>query len=534
VLLAIGAPLDAQHAAAAPPSAAFDVADYDLTLDLPDTGSHIEGRAELTVRRLAPADTLRLDLVALHVDSVLVAGRAAAFVRDSASIRIPISADAGDSLTVVVRYDGAPADGLIIRTDARGRWVAFGDNFAQRARYWIPSIDDPSDKATVTWTVRAPSDRRVVANGELVEEIPLSAPGGIARTLTRWRESRPIPTYTMVIAAAPLAYIDLGRSACGRSDFGGCVRQAVYVEPEAVDVLPGPFAEAPAIMDFYATLVAPFPYERLAHLQSRTRFGGMENATAIFYADRSVRERTLRPSTVAHEMAHQWFGDAVTETRFADLWLSEGFATYFAALWVRHAEGDSAFRDEMARTRLEIIRSPVTAQRPVRDTMETDYLALLNTNSYQKGAWTLHMLRTLLGDSAFFRGVRAYYVAHRHGNARSEDLRDALERASGDSLGWFFDQWLTRPGYPEVTTRWRYDRGSHRVTLYVEQGARFAPFRFPLTVEVEEAGGGRHRVTVPVAAERSQRVVLPILLNAPPRTIVYDPDVALLATFTAR
>lgn len=533
-LLFLAVPLAAQASDRLDRSA-VDVVHYDITLDLPDTGAAIEGRAVLTVRRLAPVDTLRLDLVALRVDSVLVAGRPTRFARDSETIGVPLPRGSGDTLTVAVRYGGVVTDGLIIRTDSLGRWTAFGDNFAQRARYWIPSIDRPGDKATVTWTVRAPSDRRVVANGELLEETPLPPAGaGPPRTLTRWRASRPIPTYTMVIAAAPLAYVDLGRVACGRSELGGCVRQAVYVEPELVDVLPGPFTRANEIVDFFATLVAPFPYERLAHLQSLTRFGGMENATAIFYSDRGFRRGTLREGTVAHETAHQWFGDAVTESRFADLWLSEGFATYFAALWTQHAYGDSAFRAEMARLRTEVLESPVVAQRPVRDTAQTDPLALLNANSYQKGAWVLHMVRGLLGDSAFFRGVREYYLAHRHGNASTDDLRRALEHASGESLAWFFDQWLERPGYPTFTTRWRYDPELRRVTLDVEQSTRSAPFRFLLTVEVHDASGRSLRTTVPVAARRSQRIILPLRLDAAPRTLLVDPDVQLLASITAR
>jgi aminopeptidase N len=514
---------------------ALDVVHYELALDLPDTGAHISGRAALTVWRADRADTLDLDLVSLHVDSVLVNGAGVAFVRDSATIHVPLPGGTGDTLRVVVRYDGVPSDGLIIRTDSLGRWTAFGDNWPQRARYWIPGVDAPNDKATVEWTVRAPANRRVVANGELVEEVPLPPDStGAARTLTRWRESRPIPTYLMVIAAAPLAYYDLGRAACGRSAFGGCVRQSVYVAPEMIDWLPGPFAHALDIVDYFSTLIAPFPYEHLAHVQSSTRFGGMENATAIFYADRSFRTRTLNVSTIAHETAHQWFGDAVTESSFADLWLSEGFATYFAALWEEHSLGDSAFRAEMAATRNAIVASPVTAERPVHDSVETNMLALLNTNSYQKGAWTLHMLRSMVGDSAFFRGVRAYYAAHRDGNARTDDLREALERSSGRPLGWFFDQWLRRPGFAELATHWRYDSASHRVSLYVEQGVRFAPYRFALAVEVRDADGRAHRVTVSVAAERSQRIVLPLRLDAPPRALVMDPDVQLLATFATQ
>jgi aminopeptidase N len=412
--------------------------------------------------------------------------------------------------------------------------MAFGDNWPNRARNWIPSVDHPSDKATVTWTVTAPSDRRVVANGELLEETPLEAgrageTGG--RTRTRWRETRPIPVYLMVIAAAPLAFYDLGPAACARAEVPGCVRQSVYVAPESRDFLPGPFAEATDIVDFFSALVGPFPYEKLAHLQSSTRFGGMENASAIFYADKLFRDRSLRPGLIAHETAHQWFGDAVTEREWGHLWLSEGFASYLEPLWVRHASGDSAFRATMATIRDEVIASPVTAARPVLDTAQTNYLELLNTNSYQKGAWVLHMLRTVVGDSAFFRGVRSYYARHKHGTALTDDLRREVEGTSGTRLEWFFDQWLRRPGFVELTTAWRYDPKARRVTLSLAQGERFAPYRFPLTVEVVDSDGAVRRATVQVPAERRAEVRIPLALTGRPRRVAFDPDVELLARF---
>ena len=170
-------------------SSRIDVLDYAITSTFPIAAPRSTG-AVLTIRRWSPVDTLVLDLVALRVDSVLVDDRPVSFARTDSVVRIPIARVAGDSFSVAVRYGGEPKDGLIIRTDSAGRWTAFGDNWPNRARNWIPSIDHPSDKATVTWTVRAPSDRRVVANGELMEETPLPVrPGRHSRTLTRWRGS---------------------------------------------------------------------------------------------------------------------------------------------------------------------------------------------------------------------------------------------------------------------------------------------------------------------------------------------------------
>ncbi len=335
----------------------------------------------------------------------------------------------------------------------------------------------------------------------------------------------------MVIAAAPLAYYDLG---CGSIAVTNCVRQSVYVAPEVRDFLPGPFSEANGMMDYFVKLIAPFPYEKLAHLQSSTRFGGMENASAIFYSDAGFRRGTMGTGVIAHETAHQWFGDAVTPLDWGHLWLSEGFATYFKELWVRHSAGDTAFRRQMRKLRDEILTSEVVVTRPVMDTAETQYINLLNTNSYQKGGWVLHMLRGQVGDSAFFRGVRAYYRRYKHGNATTDDFMGVMERTSGQRLGWFFDQWLRRPGFAEVASRWSYDERTRRVSLGIAQGQQFPPFRFPLVIEIREASGTVRRVTVPVGASRVQRFTLPVRLDRAPEKVILDPDVQLLGSFTTR
>jgi len=538
-LSALSAPVLAQRKPVAGPlpyRPGLDVADYAITIDLPERGSTIEARAVLAVRRTAHVDTLVLDLVGLRVDSVLVDDRAARFTRTDSSLRVAIDHVIRDSFAVAIRYGGEPKDGLIIRTDSLGRWTGFGDNWPNRARNWIPSIDHPSDKATVTWTVRAPSDRKVVANGELVEETPLprGAATGASRTLTRWREARPIAPYLMVIAAAPLVYYDLGRAGCGESEFDACVRQSVYVTPELRDYVPGPFADAPAMVRLYSRLVAPFPYEKLAHLQSSTRYGGMENAGAIFYSDGAFRRRSVRAGLIAHETAHQWFGDAVTAREWPHVWLSEGFATYFAELWTEHAAGDSAFRASMTRIRDQIVRAEEVATRPVIDTTQTNLMELLNTNSYQKGGWTLHMLRALVGDSAFFTGIRSYYLANRHSTALTDDLQRAVEGASGRALGWFFDQWLRRPGYAEVTTSWRFDPEQRRVVATIAQGNRFGHYRFPLTVAVTDANGRERRATIDVPAAATATIVVPLDVDAAPRGVTFDPDVRVLGTVRAR
>jgi aminopeptidase N len=510
---------------------AFDVSDYALTIDLPDTGSTIRASATLTVTRTARSDTLVLDLLDLAVDRVTVDGRAVKFQQRPETVAIPLPAKRRTPAiyTVTVDYGGTVKDGLIVRVDSAKRWTYFGDNWPNRARHWIPSIDHPSDKATVTWRVRAPSSRTVVANGNFVSTRPL----GGDRAETVWRESRRIPVYLMVIAAAPLERYDLGETACGLADLQRCVPQSVYTAPEQAGMMPGPFARAGEIVQLFGRLVGPFPYEKLAHLQSSTRFGGMENASEIFYADGAFRRRTMNDELIAHETAHQWFGDAVTEREWAHLWLSEGFATYFAALWTRAARGDSAFRTQMERIRRTVLAdTTAVTHRPVIDTAETNYLALLNRNSYEKGGFVLHMLRAQVGERAFFDALRAYYTKHKNSTAVTDDLRAEMERQSKQQLGWFFDQWLRRPGYPEVTAEWSYDATTHEVVVSAQQGSRFGTYQFALTVAAVDSSGAQHRATITMSADGSPPPQARIPLATPPSAVVLDPDVELLASLS--
>ena len=533
---AIGPGARRDAATAMPYRPGVDVLSYDLSLELPRAGNVIRGVATLAVRHTTGLDTLVLDLVRLTVDSVRSDGKRVAFTRTPNEIHIPFRPNGKFAVRIEVTYHGPVEDGLIVRTDSAGRWTGFGDNWPNRARYWIPSVDHPSDKSTVSWTVTAPAERTVVANGALVDRTTL--PDG--RVRTRWRESHPIAVYLMVIAAAPLVEYPLGNTACGFGAEGSergeraannCVRQFVYVAPEQRPTLPGAFSQAGEIVRYFASLVGNFPYEKLAHLQSSTRFGGMENATAIFYDDAAFRTGRMNEGLIAHETAHQWFGDAVTEREWPHLWLSEGFATYFAALWTEHAHGDSAFHAAMASIRSTVLADPVDVPtHPVIDTVPRELLSLLNRNSYEKGGFVLHMLRRQVGDSAFFGALRAYYASYRDGTVLTDDLRQEMERASGQSLGWFFDQWLRRPGYPELDVTWSSDPSSQQVTLDIVQGSRFGAYRFPLTVELRGANGATERATVLVPAEPRARIALPRSARPlTPTALVVDPNVELLA-----
>ncbi|MBM3908031.1 MAG: M1 family metallopeptidase [Gemmatimonadetes bacterium] len=537
-LLMLAAPLAAQQplSSAPPPPSQPAVESYLFALDLSASLPHIVGTARVRFDAPLAVDTVRLDLHA----TMRVAGAwtgcgddrvPAPWVHRDHVLRIAIVAAAREARCVHVAYSGAPRDGLIISADTAGRWSAFGDNFPNRARFWLPTQDHPSRKAWVSFVVTAPAGWSVVANGALVGTQD-TADG---RVTTTWRTERPIPTYGMVIAAGPLTKFGLGETACGFAEDGGCVPQAVWTAPEQTRWLPGAFAQAGRIVEFFAQLVGAYPYEKLGHVQSRTRYGGMENPSAIFYFDQGFRRTGgIDEGLIAHETAHQWFGNAVTEREWAHLWLSEGFATFFAALWTQHARGDSAYARELAQMREAVLKADVVTRRAVIDSVEADPNRLLNENSYSKGGLVLAMLREELGDSAFLRGIRRYVTAHRHGTAMTDDLRRAMEGASGRSLGWFFDQWLRKPGWAELRTEWAWDAATKRATLLVEQGERFGAYELLLPIEVETARGERLRASIRLDARASQAILLDHPFDAAPVAVRCAPDHRLLATCRAK
>ena len=312
---------------------ALHVTSYAFSILIPDTGANISALASVSYR--APtADTLRLNLVGLTVDSVRTTQRATPYSYDGQILRVPVG-PSDSSATIQIIYHGIPRDGLFIGTDRRGRRVAFADNWPERARYWLPVVDRPAAKAAVSFHVDMPASWRAIANGDLVgcNVIRIDHAAGFCD----WHERWPIPAYTMVVGAGRFT-VSRHRPIIHGSD---TIPITVWTYPEDSAFADSfPFRRATEIVEVMQRLIAPFPYEKLAHVQSSTKFGGMENSSAIFYAEKPYVDRRMGEGVVRHETAHQWFGDAVTEPEWAHLWLSEGFASYFDLVIGAALDGD--------------------------------------------------------------------------------------------------------------------------------------------------------------------------------------------------
>ena len=504
-----------------PRQAGIDALQYRIRLSVADAGEEI--RAETEVVFAVRAENVRevaLDFPGLNIDGVTEQGRPAQFRRDGGRLRVALSTPykPGDLVSVAVKYHGAPADGLYFKRNKFGDRTVFADNWPDRARHWFPSVDHPYDKARVEFFIDAPARYDVVANGELVETT--SRQDGTR--LTHWRTSVPVPVYCMVFGATEFAVVKAGSS--------GGVNLWHYLYPRDRERGLADHGRALRMLEFYTGLVGPYPYEKLALVQSSTRFGGMENSSNIFFDEHSYDGTGKLEGTVAHEIAHQWFGDSVTESDWHHLWLSEGFATYFGALFYERADGRERFLRIMLDNREKYMSDAESVARPVHDPQVKDLFKLLNRNNYQKGAWVLHMLRRVVGDEKFFEGVRDYYRTHRDGNALTEDFRRVMELHSGQRLDWFFRQWIYEPGFPAYDAAWSWDESLKRLRLRVRQTQAGAAFRMPLDVEFKQGGVARREVVEVSGREQS----FDFKLERSPDSVNIDPDEWVLKTLTLR
>jgi len=524
--LALGPAAARSHADSYPRQPGVDVVHYAFRLTLRDDSDVIEGETSVEVRVVQQGlSSLTLDLVqpkpaapdrGMTVSAVTEAGMPVSFehAADRLAIRLEPVGRAGERRTLVVRYRGIPATGLLIANNKHGERTFFSDNWPIKARQWLPTLDHPYDKATSEMWVTAPAHYQVVSNGLLVEETDL----GSGRRLSHWRQSVPIATWLNVLGVARFA-VD------HRPAWRGIpIETWVYAQDrdKGFAVFADPTV---AVLDFLSDRVGPYPYERLGHVQANGVKGGMESATSIFYGDDSVNDpRSTRwRNVIIHEIAHQWFGNSVTESDWDHVWLSEGFATYFTQLFIEHAYG----RDEMVaglRTGRDTIREFYAKNpdyRVIHDNISDMSQILSNPGTYQKGAWTLHMLRGLIGDAAFWTGIRDYYRSFRDANATTADFRRTMEQASGQELAWFFDQWLTRGGFPNLRARWSYDAPAKQLRLDVEQLQPGPPFRLPIELAVDVEGDPRPRLER--IEVREQHETLTLSLDRRPKSVVLDP-----------
>ncbi len=504
-----------------------DVLSYTFHIRLSDTTDVISGTAEAEILYLRDTPEVRLNL--RGYDSTTGKGMRVLSVQDIAGTPLRYSHDnglltaypagyrIGDTLRVKISYSGIPADGLYISRNRYGDRVFFGDNWPDRASFWLPVVDHPSDKALVQWIIDAPVHYDVTANGVLKKKVHHG-------TYDRYffETKVPVPTKVMVLAAAAFDKKQYGvvplREKCVPVDgwiFSGGPGNALDV-----------YADAVYSLKYYDSLIAPYPFEKLINLQSKTRFGGMENAGVIFYNEQTATGKKNNEFLIAHEVAHQWFGNSVTEKSWSDIWLSEGFATYLTDLYIEYYYGKEKLKERLENHREKIIRYNKKVQNPVVYD-ETDLFRLLNPNSYEKGAWVLHMLRRKVGDGMFFEVLKEFYNTYRLKNASTEDFIRTAEYVTGYHLQNFFHQWLYLPGIPHLRIENTLYREGNLLVMDIFQEQE-TPYHLVLPVKIISGEEQLFKQLLVKNKEHRYKINLPASFSRNTVMIEIDPDTDLL------
>jgi aminopeptidase N len=519
------------HADTYPRQAGIDAVHYVFRLGLSDTSNQITGEATVTVKFvLDKVGDVQLDLASVSagkgmtVQSVRRGGatdipgpasEALVFSHQDNRLRLvlPTVSRAGEEFTFTVRYRGTPADGLLHGNNIHGDRTIFANNWPNQVRNWLPTIDHPYDKATGEMIVTAPAHYQVVSNGVLIEESDRAD----GMRLTHWKQSVPIASWLYTLGVARFTAHHAGVVA------GTPIQTWVFPQDREAGLSLFEVTSRRA-MHFFVTQIGPYPYEKLANIQATGFSGGTEYASAIFYGEKGVN--TGR-GPVVHEIAHQWFGNSVTERDWDDVWLSEGFATYFTLLFTEHDEGRDAFVEGLQSSRTQILQvERKLPNTPVVHRNLAEMSKVLNSLVYQKGAWILHMLRREVGTGPFWTAIREYYRRYRDQNASTAELRAIFEQVSGKDLGWFFAQWLNRPGVPKIEGSWRYLPARKAIEVTLSQTQAAEPFRIAVAVGVRKAAAERPEVERIELTGRTATKL--IAVEGEPAAVTIDPDTWLL------
>jgi len=496
----------------------IDVLSYRFEIELNDSTDIVNATADIKIEFLQDVDQFYLDLSYSQTDStgmkvqrITEFDREVSFLQQSDQIAISkVHAHEGERRSYKISYSGIPSDGLIISENKFGDRTFFGDNWPNRGHHWLPMVDHPSDKAVVEFRVHAPAHYKVVSVGTLLEESRL---GG--RVTSHWKTSYPLSTKMMAIGVSPFE-VEYLESASGIP-----VSSWVYPQNKEEGFLDYSMALQP--LDYFESYLAPYPYKKLANVQSKTVYGGMENASCIFYHERSVSGEQRIENLLAHEIAHQWFGDAVSELDWHHIWLSEGFATYLTDLYIEHTHGREAFVASMLDEKGQVLRFASRRLAPIVDTTLPVSTRLLNKNVYEKAGWVLHMLRHDMGDEKFRECVQTFYEKFKFKNALTDDFLEVVESVTGKEYDAFFQQWFHTAGHPVLSFDWKAKGRSIELTIMQHQ--EHHEFKFPLDFEFKGKAGKSIRHTVEMDA-REKSVIIELPFKA--KEVLPDPDTWLL------
>lgn len=508
----------------------IDILNYSFELHLNDSTDIIYGTANINLHIEPSENNVRLDLISANNDgngmvvhSVLFNGNKVPYTHKKNELNISTDGLKYSIYDVItIEYSGIPITGLIIGDNMHGDRTFFSDNWPNKARNWLPLVDHPYDKSTSEFIVFAPNHYQVISNGLLVEETNVNK----EIKKTHWKQSVPISCWLYALGVAEFAidYVDYFN--------GKSIQTWVYKQDRDKGFYD---FKVPTkhTLEFFSDYVGPFAYEKLANVQSNSVKGGMESATAIFYSDISVTgNRSVRwRDVIIHEVAHQWFGNCVTEYDWDDVWLSEGFATYFTLMFREHAYGRDDFVKGLkdAKKRVFNFYEKNKNASVVHDNLKDMKDVLSYDLQYQKGAWVLHMLRNYVGEDNFRDGIRNYYKKYFNSNTNTEEFKIEMEKVSGIDLDKFFDQWLYKGGIIKLDVEWDYNEKSKNIEFNITQ-VQNDGYIFEMPLDIEILGDNNSNTSTIRLDKKSGKYL--VYSENKPKEIKLDPYTKLLATWS--
>lgn len=501
----------------------IDVLKYDLSIDLYPEKRMIKGNATITglIKNKAIG---RLDLNFydnLEISSATLNGKPAEFQRSERHISFSLDNFKSDTFVVNIIYEGTPKRlGLSSFTfgEINDQSVVYSLNEPDYASTWFPCNDIPDDKAQLDIKITNDSSQTSVSNGKLVG-VTLEG----SRKTYHWKTYYPISTYLICLYSSKYVEFDDHYISQDRAD---TMLIRYYAFPSQVKDAKVDFSDHLDMMNYFAKTFGEYPFirEKYGVAEFLWQMGAMEHQTITGIGSNFIGGRKFFDDVYAHELAHQWFGDAVGLKSWKEIWLNEGFASYCEALYSEHIAGPAALRSTM------MSKFHNSFSDRVYDPQE-----LFSQTVYDKGAWILHMLRWEIGDTLFFRSMRNYFETYKYKNASIEDFKKICEKTSGKNLDVFFDQWIYHGnGLIRAEYNWDYDEDDGKYTVDFElkqtQNGVIA-YKFPLELKIKFEDGTTETDTVNVAGREFQ---FDLHCSKKPERITADPDNRLLGIFISK
>jgi len=506
------------------PDPPFTVEHVSATVTVDLEHRSISGTSAITLQVARPADTIVLHAADMEIQSVKLDGKSAEYSYDGSTIKIRLPEHRpGSTARIEVEYRATPTRGVWfvpIDSDAPAR-AAWTQGEAEDNRYWLPGYDYPDRKATLELAIRAPTGLFVDANGLLVDKREL---GGL--TEWRFRLDERIPLY--------LAAFVVGDFEVYEDEWRG-VKLRYIVPRGRGGLVERSFSKTPRIMEFFSNyLSTPFPYPKYDQVAvEEFIFGGMENASITILTDLTLHDETAHREyrsepLVAHEMAHQWFGDLVTCKDWSHIWLNEGFATLLEALWAREDLGEEEFQHNLYRKLQTYLSEASRYTRPIVERRYRHPQELFDAHSYPKAALVLWTIANTVGEENFRKALRLYLAEKRGQSADTEDLKRSLEEASHMDLDRLFDEYVYSAGHPVIEYSYKWDDKSKTLTVTARQTqGDDQPKPFHIEVELLAVGEG-YTETAKLRFD-AETAVAALHLPSKPLAACLDPHFRVLA-----